>query len=158
VQVSRGANATIDHNTVTDNQYAPQTDCSVGLLLFSPGQVDANHNTVARNDCSIFLQDSTAANVIDHNDVSDNTFDGIDLFGTVSNANVTQNKITGSGSDGIFVDTNSTGNVLDHNKIDASGGFDADDTSAGTGTGGTGNTWTHNDCTTDNHGGALCNG
>jgi hypothetical protein len=34
--------------------------------------------------------------------------------------------------------------------------FDADDTSTGPGTGGSANTWEHNNCTSDNRGGALC--
>lgn len=159
VQISRGATGSVDHNAISDNEYTGN-DCSTGVLLFDSGEVEVGHNTVTRNDCSIFLWDTGAAAEVDaevhHNDVSDSAVDGIDLIGDVSNANVHHNKITQSGSDGIFVDTLSTDNVLAHNKIDFSTSFDADDLSVGTGTGDTANTWEHNQCTTDNHGGALC--
>jgi len=158
VQVSRGATASVEKNDISDNLYAPMTVVSTGVLLFQPGAaVDVGHNKLRRNDESIFSI-SAVGPKIQHNDIADNTFDGIGLDDT-SGAAVEHNSSEGNGFDGIWVSSTSANNTMAHNKMKNNTEHDAHDDSVGTGTGGTANTWTKNKCGSpnkDNKGGALC--
>jgi parallel beta-helix repeat protein len=146
IQVSRGANAQVDHNDVSGNLYAPQTTVSTGILLFNPGTVAVGHNTVHANDVGIYAQSlvgfpgyGLAKVVLDHNEVPGSTFDGIDLDG-ITGAVVSHNQVSNSTQgNGIALFDNSTGNTLDHNESDNNGN-DGIFVEAGS----TGNTFSHN--------------
>jgi nitrous oxidase accessory protein NosD len=92
----------VQHNEVAQNQYAPQTVASAGVLVFETnGGVNIEHNILSRNDESVY-SDTNAALVIQHNKISDSTFDGIGLIST-SGATVAHNFSEGNGFDGIYV-------------------------------------------------------
>jgi parallel beta-helix repeat protein len=165
IQISSGATAHVTRNSISGNQYAPQTAAATGILLFSPGAVTIDHNTLSNNDVGIYSIAATALD-IDHNKVTASTFIGI-LLDTTTGARVSDNTTDKAGDagiallnstnntidhnesanndgDGIFVDSASTGNVFDRNRLTGNGNFDAEDLSTGSGTAGTGNTWTKN--------------
>ncbi len=172
VQVSRNATGSIKGNTITKNVYTPRTFSGSGIYIYSTGSISVSNNNVTRNDTGMYIDTETGGVAdVQHNDFSFSTFDGLDVLGTYDNngdpvagttgANVAHNTSSSNGWDGIYVDTASTNNTFEHNKMDNnalvfSPGYDAEDNSAGTGTGGTANIWFNNKCTTDNRGGALC--
>jgi parallel beta-helix repeat protein len=152
IQVSRDATANVRDNEVSDNIYTPGGDASSGILLFGPGtNVRVLRNLVVNNDLGIpvvtFGGDSGETSPITdvevrNNTVEDSTYDSIELIDTQDSL-VSGNKITGSGTDGIFVDAVSTGNKISNNRISDSGEHDAhDDTIA------TDNKWLGNACKT----------
>jgi parallel beta-helix repeat protein len=181
IQISSGATAQVSHNDISGNIYTPQTVVSTGILLFSPGAVTLDHNTLTNNDVGIYSFGATAPD-IDHNQITGSTFNGIVLDTTTGaqvNHNTTDNNgfgdntgnPTGDGGialfnstnntvdhnessnnkgDGIFADSASTGNVFDHNQMAGNTNFDAEDLSIGSGTAGTGNTWSKNHGKTSN--------
>lgn len=144
VQISGGATAVVLNNVISQHQYTPQTFASAGILLFEPGAVTIAHNILSYNDESIYSQDAAAPD-IQHNRLSFNTFDGIGLIGT-TNGIIGHNFSENNGFDGIFVDSDSAGNIITNNQMEANAEHDAHDDSAGTGTAGTANTWENNHC------------
>ncbi len=82
--------------------------------------------------------------------VSGNTVRSMPLHGIVAesgelaNSLITGNHVRGSGTNGIFIDTSNTGNVLTSNVSSANGGNDCRDNSSGSGTAGTANIWLKN--------------
>ncbi len=160
VQVSRSATAVVRQNEITNNVYTPQTFGGSGIIMFDDPTVTISHNKVNNNDLGILL-DTMTGDDIAHNTTNGNTFDGISLYATTG-ATVEHNVSNNNGYDGIFVWDDAVGNTLRNNKMSGNAaifaaGFDAEDLSAGTGTGGTANIWFNNKCTTDNLGGELCN-
>lgn len=144
VQISGGATAIVRNNEIAQNQYTPMTFASAGILLFEPGAVTVEHNTLSHNDESVYSQ--TAANpAIQHNKISFNTFDGIGLLATTG-AIVSNNFSENNGYDGIYVSSDSTGNTITNNQMEANAEHDAHDDSNGPGTAGTANTWEKNHC------------
>jgi hypothetical protein len=121
IQVSRGADAVVEHNWVADNTYAlaPATG-GTGVLLFQPGSVRVAHTTSVRSDDNFGLYDTDAATIA-YNKGEDSTF-----------------------FDGIFVDSDSTNNQITNGHFLDNAIFDCEDISVGTGTGGTANYWAHN--------------
>ena len=142
VQVSRGANADVNHNTVSGNSYtgadsgcpAPCSEAT-GILPYQAGTATRiEHNTISAND------------------------NGVEVF-TTSGLSLNHNEVRDSVADGVYFDSDTWGNTISHNNISHSGAppvaFDAQDTSVGSGTAGTANTWDQNHCTTSNPAG-LC--
>jgi hypothetical protein len=121
MQVSRGADAVVEHNWVADNTYlgAPVFG-GTGVLLFAPGSVRVAHTTSVRSDDNFGLYDTEAA-TISYDKGLESTF-----------------------FDGIFVDSASTNNQITHGHFLDNAAFDCEDNSVGTGTGGTANYWTNN--------------
>lgn len=121
IQVSRGADAVVEHNWVADNTYlgAPVFG-GTGVLLFTPGSVRVAHTTSVRSDDNFGLYD-TEATTIDYDKGEESTF-----------------------FDGIFVDSGSTNNQITHGHFLNNAMFDCDDQSVGAGTGGTANYWRYN--------------
>ena len=155
IQISGGATATVEKNSVSQNIYSPQTVVSTGILLFSPGNVTVDHNTASSNDVNIYV-DAATNPVITHNKVSGGPYDGIDIVDGTTGANVSHNTSVNNVYDGIFVDSTSSGNTLTYNRMQGNGLYDAEDDSGGAGSCGTANTWEHNQCDSDNLGGCLC--
>jgi parallel beta-helix repeat protein len=173
IQISRGATAGVSHNFVSGNEYTPQTVLATGILLYQAGAVTVDHNTLSHNDISIYDLGSHDNVVIDHNKITRSTVNGITLVSTSgaridhnttdnngssnsaflgggialflsTNNTIDHNKSNNNKGDGIFVDSGSTGNTFMQNQLKGNTRFDAEDQSTGTGTAGTGNTWTKN--------------
>jgi hypothetical protein len=119
IQASRNASANIDHNTVSNNNYALPTTDSVGILLFmeSNGAASVDHNSVSLNNDGIFLFDMVAGTQISHNSSIQNDFTG------------------------ITADNSTSSNTISYNKASGNGMFDCEDDSTGGGTAGTANFW-----------------
>jgi Right handed beta helix region len=95
---------------VKDNIYAPATTTGEGILLY---QVSSSQTT------------------INHNKVFHNT-DGIGLY-TTSNIEVGWNhSYDNSPYDGVFADTDTAKNTIEHNLLTGNTEFDCDDISTGT--------------------------
>jgi parallel beta-helix repeat protein len=129
VQVGRGAGAKVDHNLVADNDYLPPSNQASGLILFDYGELDVGHNEVLRNDTGIYL-DGEGADV-DHNEVTDGD------------------------ADGIYAESTSSENRIEHNRLTGNAEHDCHDESVGDGTAGTANFWEGNFGETQNRPG-LC--
>jgi parallel beta-helix repeat protein len=134
IQVSRGADADVFKNIVTDNLYSPATDSSSGLILFETSGLAIKDNYVARNDLDIA---------------------GVGNFGPLTNSVIEKNEVLNATYDGIYMDEGTAGNTLSQNFLRGSAA-DCEDYSTGPGTAGTANFWLKNDGTTDNRGGQLC--
>lgn len=121
IQVSRGADAVVEHNWIADHTYlgAPVFG-GTGVLLFAPGSVRVAHTTSVRSDDNFGLYDTEAA-TIGYDKGLESTF-----------------------FDGIFVDSGSTNNQITHGHFLDNALFDCEDNSVGAGTGGTANYWTNN--------------
>lgn len=137
IQISRGATAIVQGNTISNNVY---TDTSVavstGILLFEDGSAPPQPVCVQGN--TVF---------------SNNL--GMALSGRVGTL-VQQNTITDNTDIGIFVDNTSSGNVFVQNIVTGSGLVDIDDESVGFFSGMTANIYLCNTCNTDNREGAIC--
>ena len=134
IQVSRGAGADVDHNEVSENSYAiPAVAAGTGVLLFQPGPgaVTVGFNEVFLNDDGIGLYD-TDASLIEHNYSHDQR-----------------------AYDGVFVDSLSTANRIEYNRMERNFEHDCHDDSAGPGTAGTANFWIKDRGLTENRPG-LC--
>ena len=128
IQVSRGANANVRNNKVSGNVYAgaPASN-GTGILLFQAGSgVLVENNEVFENDDGISLYDTDGATI---------------------KRNKSHDQLV---YDGLFADSDSTGNVFDSNQAMNNTEHDCHDDSVGTGTAGTANTWKGNKGNTQN--------
>lgn len=170
IEIDYGATGKVSYNTVSDNLYAgPNT--ATGILLFESGSVTVNNNTLSNNDVGIYVYYPYSQVTLNYNQVTGSTYDGIVLFATYG-AQLNYNRLGTNGSgnvgdggialyyssgntiyhnlsmnnngDGIYVDPNSTNNTFTQNNLNGNTNFDAQDTSTGSGTDGTANTWTNN--------------
>lgn len=121
IQVSRGATATVENNTVSGNECNLPDVCGPdplssetqadGILLYQPGKTTLKFNTVTKNDKGIEIIDGVADDVIQQNYVSGSRAGGITIFqgtGLKLSANTLQN----NGQYGILLSTDSTGVTL----------------------------------------------
>jgi len=147
-QISRGATADVDHNTISDNIYTPQSTVSTNILLFQSGAVNIDHNTLLRADVGLDAFQASGL-VASHNESSDNVWDGFFLENTTG-AKLSHNDANDNGEWGIGLWSDSSNNVMDHNKMSGNGDVDAYDGNRPA------NTWTHNKCDTDTPPGTIC--
>ncbi len=122
IQVSRGADANVRNNKVSGNVYAgaPASN-GTGILLFQTASgVLVENNEVFANDDGISLYDTDGATI---------------------KKNKSHDQLV---YDGLFADSDSTGNVFDSNQAKNNTEHDCHDDSVGTGTAGTANTWKGN--------------
>jgi parallel beta-helix repeat protein len=129
IQVGRGAGAKVDHNVVADNDYLPPTNEASGLILFDYDKLEVGHNLVVRNDTGIYLDGQGAK--VDHNTVRDGD------------------------ADGIYAESTSAENRIEHNRMSDNAEHDCHDQSVGSRTAGTANFWEGNFGETQNRPG-LC--
>jgi hypothetical protein len=109
IQISRGAIANVHHNVVQDNVYSPATTTGEGILLY---QVTSSETTV------------------NHNEVRNNS-DGIGLY-TTRNVEVGWNHSHDNAPyDGLFADSDTAHNTIEHNLLKGNAEFDCDDVSGG---------------------------
>jgi parallel beta-helix repeat protein len=122
IQVSDGAAAEVSYNKISGNVYTLQTVVSTGILLFNPGAVTVDHNTVSKNDVGVYSFGATSPN-INHNEITRNTFNGI-ILDTTTGAQVKYNLTNNNGfgdltgnptGDGGIALFNSKNNTVDHN-------------------------------------------
>lgn len=158
IQVGRGAAGFVQNNSVSALSYTGPSYSASGILVFETGNVEVSGNMVISCDLGVAFAD-VANSGIDHNHISNGMY-GIDVdeFSTGSQNNlVSHNDSNNNSQEGIFVSANSVNDRFNHNNFRHNAFLDAEDDSVGSGTGGTGNTWSHNNIGTDNHGGALRN-
>jgi parallel beta-helix repeat protein len=136
----------VDHNRVFNNDFGIETDFQNGLEI--------SHNDVYQNLSDaitlcgepLFGCGFATGIVVRSNKIEDNGGSGLALFGANSNL-LKSNHIEGNGAgpgdttDGLRVDSGSTGNLILSNHMEANTFHDCHDDSSGTGTAGTGNTW-----------------
>lgn len=166
VEVSTGATAEIEDNSISANVYTGTETFAAGVLLTSAGRVTVSDNRLFENTVGVAAFFTNGV-TISCNRVYDNVADGIQLAG-VDRGFVTDNRVEENGIDGIVLDdttrvkvrgnrvqengrdglvlTNgSEGNQVFCNILCGNGGYDAFDDTTGNGTGGTANHWFHND-------------
>ncbi len=130
VVVFNNAAATIDHNIVSQNQFAPG-HFSSGIILDQapPGTSSVNHNRVTANDFGIEL-DSESNTDVSHNDVTQNTNDAItlcgdptppDFCGPATAIVVRANDVENNGGSGIFL-FDASANLVKSNHVVGNGG------------------------------------
>jgi nitrous oxidase accessory protein NosD len=126
IQVSRSATGDVSQNIVLDNSFSgPPVASSTGILLFQvSGGVDVAQNEATRNDDNLGAYETTGATV------ERNDFWKSALY------------------DGIYMNTDASGNLIRLNYLRNNTLFDCDDA-------GSGNTWQNNDGVTSNPPG-LC--
>lgn len=128
IQISRGATAAVENNTVTNNDYTGAGAASAGILLFeeiATAPVCVQFNTTSSNDLGIALA-STVSALVQGNNSSNNN------------------------DDGIFVDSTSINNVFIQNTALGNGVYDIEDLSVGLLSALTGNIYLCNTCVNDN--------
>jgi parallel beta-helix repeat protein len=127
VVVFMAASAAVDHDIVSQNQYTPG-HFSTGIILDETpsGSSEVDYNSVYANDYGIEADSETNVD-ISHNDVLNNTNDGILLCGdptvfcnSISDAVVRSNKIENNGGSGIFLNE-ADANLLKSNQIQGNG-------------------------------------
>ncbi len=119
IQVSGGATAVVDGNTVSDVDYTPATWTATGILLYDPGD-----GTVVTNNTVNDAQTGIYAYLADNANISGNQVDGSTwalYVDTSNNVNVSGNTITNSGQDGIDI-YNASLVTLTGNTVSGSGG------------------------------------
>jgi parallel beta-helix repeat protein len=157
VQVSRDAIADVDHNTITDNLFAPQTFASAGVLLFEANaDTEVSHNTILRNDVGVYLSDQHGGTV-SHNESSDSTFDGISVVDGSTDMVVEHNRAENNGFDGVYAGSDSAENTIAFNHLSGNADHDCHDDSTGPYPPGVANKWWNNKGATENKPG-LCEG
>jgi hypothetical protein len=129
VQVGRGAQADVEHNSISKNQFAriASTDTAAGVLLFETnGGVTVDHNEVFQNGVGIDIDEGALNLEVGHNTVHDNINDGVGAF------------------------TGSSNNQIDQNRAYSNTPDDCYDETTGGGTAGTANYWIHDMGNTEN--------
>jgi parallel beta-helix repeat protein len=156
VQVSRQAEAEVRQNTITDNQYSPQTVASAGVLAFdAANSIVVRQNTVLRNDEGVYII-SQEGGTFSHNESSDNTFDGFGLDDS-SGTEVEHNVAERNGVDGVWANSDTSENSIAHNHLSDNVEHDCHDDSTGPHTPVVANVWFNNHGVTENKPG-LCEG
>jgi hypothetical protein len=119
IEVISEATATVKHNFASGHLYTPQTVTPTGILLYSAGTVDINHNTIAHNDVDVYSYASTTGSSpsMTHNRARGSTFDGI-VVDLTNSATVAANFSEQNGGPGIGLYEGAMGNTLDGNQIE----------------------------------------
>jgi len=132
VPISPGQNNGIEISTTTCTTVAECTAYVVGNYV---------HNNAADG---VYLNTASNASVT-LNLLSSNGYDGLGLGYSTGNT-ISANEANGNANNGFEVDSNSTGSLIELNKMSGNTVFDATDHSSGSGPGGVGNTWTKDYC------------
>ena len=119
IQVSDGATATIVDNTVSGNDYTPNTFAATGMIILD-ADVVIERNRVSENGIGVALVGTSDATV-QWNKVYQNTIGGIVLYPGSDNNQIVQNKIWGNDNYGIGI-FDSAMNTIDDNDIFSNNG------------------------------------
>jgi parallel beta-helix repeat protein len=122
-----GAAAQIDHNVVSQNQFAPGHFSSGIILDQAPsGSSEIDHNRVSNNDFGIEV-DSESKLQVEHNDVFQNTNDAITVCGDItfgcgpaSAIVVRSNDVQNNGGSGIVL-FSANNNLVKSNDVSGNG-------------------------------------
>lgn len=146
--------STSDGNTIKKNRL---NDCFVGI-----GVERASHyNKVTNNKITdselagIIVDEESTYNIIVENEVSNSGLWGI-ILGRSHNNKVRYNEVEDSGLYGISLESGASNNEIKENEVEDSGTYDCFDSSSGSGTAGTANTWIENECDTSSPDGLCC--
>jgi len=112
VQVSNGATAVVEKNTISRNRFTGGNVFAEGILVYQTKGVTVRDNTVFFNNEGILLYQSDN-NTVDGNDSRNNDFNGVALFQAKNNV-VTHNTTSNNGQDGINIDTSQNNRVEDN--------------------------------------------
>lgn len=118
IQISYGATGTVSGNTISGNDYTPNTTSSTGILIYQAGSgvVVTNNNLSgsgsAVNQTGIYIQESNNVTV-SGNTVGNTIFDGIDLY-ALSGAAITGNTVFNTGTDAIWLGNSSNVSILNN--------------------------------------------
>jgi parallel beta-helix repeat protein len=138
IQLGFGALGDVRENEVSANEYTPQTFAGSGILLFDVSAgVLVQNNRVATSDVGIWVSDMHDG-VVKNNRVDGSTFDGIALDTGSSGNTIEKNRLTGNDVGIGLYEEAVTGNLIRSNKANgnATNGILTD--------GATGNTITKN--------------
>jgi parallel beta-helix repeat protein len=116
IEIIKGGSAEIEHNFSSGHLYMPQTVTSTGVLLDLAGEVQVNHNTVAKNDADVYAFNSLATTLVSRNKTRSATFDGI-IVDEVSNVTVGENHTEKNGGPGIGLYDGVSSNMIDDNQV-----------------------------------------
>jgi nitrous oxidase accessory protein NosD len=83
--------------------------------------------------------DTVTQTLLQSNDSSNNN-EGIGVYASTG-AKIDNNDTDDNDTDGLFADTDTSGNSFTNNEASGNGNLDCEDVSTGTGTAGTANTW-----------------
>jgi nitrous oxidase accessory protein NosD len=122
IQVSGGADALIQGNTVTGNVYIPDTVVSTGVLFFGPGDVQIIDNSLDGNDVNAYITGAGTAE-INGNTISNGAWNGLWIDDTAS-ATITDNVFL-ENTEGIGLD-----NMVNMAGVEISGNAFVDNTLA----------------------------
>jgi parallel beta-helix repeat protein len=116
IEVIKAAKAEIEHNFSSGHLYTPQTATPTGVLLYQAGEVQVNHNTVAKNDADVYAFNSSAITLVSRNKTRAATFDGI-VVDLVSNVTVGNNHTEKNGGPGIGLYDGASSNMIENNQV-----------------------------------------
>jgi parallel beta helix pectate lyase-like protein len=120
IQISRNANANVDHNKVSNNAYTGPitTDDASGILLFSlSGGVSIDHNRVEASDLGIALS-ATQSTDIANNKVRNSPVKGVAAFVDSTSNLIEKNDAQGSGEHDCYDETVGPMNTWSNDKGD----------------------------------------
>jgi parallel beta-helix repeat protein len=131
IQISRGATATVSHNTVSGNECnlaAPicggdllnlNESQGTGILTFNAGQVVIESNKVTGNDAGIALFADSATDRVAQNTLNSNRYVGLVAYGG-GVYDINDNTLNHNGEYGLFLTTDGTHGVSNANIVDNS--------------------------------------
>ena len=130
IQISRGATATVTQNKVSGNEYTGDNGVTTatGILLYQAGKVTISQNTANSNDVGFDVD--TMKSSFSQNTANNNTTNGFYIEPTSYKDTFTQNSAKNNSGSNAYTP------------------YDMQDTSTGSGTLGTANTWHQNGCLT----------
>jgi hypothetical protein len=146
IQISRGASGTVTGNTVSDNEYQPQTVTGTGIVVLGPvGDVTVSNNKFLRNDGNIYVYNVKTSKVAVGGNATINGLYGI-IVDASTGAVVDKNVIAAADTAGLNAGPDAAGNSFTNNIAAGTPlpGHDCLDESKVSSTAGTANTWTKN--------------
>jgi len=111
IYLSSSSNNILTNNTANSNNQR-------GIYLYYSSSNTLTSNTANSNKYGIYLNDHSSSNNIVNNTVNSNYYTGISLnYYSASDNKISNNKIRNNGGNGVYFDSNSTGNLLNSNTI-----------------------------------------
>jgi parallel beta-helix repeat protein len=118
IQASSGATATIFNNFVAQNTYiGTENAASTGIILFGPGQVITDHNSVTSNDYGVYMFGVAAGSRAADNRVRASTYDGV-IVDASNGTRVAHNMVDHNSGPGISMYDEALNNILEDNRVE----------------------------------------